>query len=367
MRKKLFIALALLVVAVVFAVQQRKLNSLNERLNALQLQAPITTRSGPVANTVRPATDAVTEPVELQFAPDASVAQRLTAIEGALRELLQTSDYLMERGQVPLGSRKVGEVIARLNDSTANDSERLRALRLLRQGGQLNEQAVGSALAWLNGSTNSSLRENILRQMEGVTNSSLQGPLLQLARYDADAGVREQAVDNLRRYATNPQVEASLWDMLRTDPSEQVRNEAARALARLPVTETRQATLEQITLNPEASLDERLVALQALRRSEAQIPDTMAALAQEAFVSTDPVAKARLFDAFDGMDDPALKVPLVYGLQDPNPQVRERAADALSGYRDDPAVVEWLQYVAQNDADPQVRREALRAIGNRRL
>jgi hypothetical protein len=45
--------------------------------------------------------------------------------------------------------------------------------------------------------------------------------------------------------------------------------------------------------------------------------------------------------------------------------VRERAADALSGFREDPAVREWLLHVAANDADPQVRREALQALGSR--
>jgi HEAT repeat protein len=56
--------------------------------------------------------------------------------------------------------------------------------------------------------------------------------------------------------------------------------------------------------------------------------------------------------------------PLVHGLQDPNPLVREEAVDALSDFRDDPAVLQWLQYVSQNDADPQVRREAFESLAN---
>jgi HEAT repeat protein len=61
-----------------------------------------------------------------------------------------------------------------------------------------------------------------------------------------------------------------------------------------------------------------------------------------------------------------MKLPLVYGLQDPNPIVRERAADALSGYKEDPAIVEWLRYVWENDADPRVRREAQQSLRSRR-
>ena len=61
-----------------------------------------------------------------------------------------------------------------------------------------------------------------------------------------------------------------------------------------------------------------------------------------------------------------MMAPLVYGLQDPNANVRARAADALSGYKSEPAVAEWLRYVAQNDADSRVRREAEQALRDRR-
>ncbi|MBC8003705.1 MAG: HEAT repeat domain-containing protein, partial [Opitutaceae bacterium] len=62
----------------------------------------------------------------------------------------------------------------------------------------------------------------------------------------------------------------------------------------------------------------------------------------------------------------ATKVPLVFGLQDPNPLIRQEAADALSRHATDPAVREWLQYVASNDADPRVRREAYQALQEQR-
>jgi HEAT repeat protein len=81
--------------------------------------------------------------------------------------------------------------------------------------------------------------------------------------------------------------------------------------------------------------------------------------------STDPVERARVFDAFDGFSDPTLKAPLVYGLQDPSPVIRERAADALSGYTSDPLVQQWLQFIAENDDESRVRREAFRALADR--
>jgi len=108
------------------------------------------------------------------------------------------------------------------------------------------------------------------------------------------------------------------------------------------------------------------LALQALRRSNTDVQQIIASFAATAQSTQDAGVKARIFGAFDGMSDPALKVPLVYGLQDTDARVRERAADALSGYSADPAVQQWLRYVADNDADPRVRREALQALEQQR-
>ena len=85
----------------------------------------------------------------------------------------------------------------------------------------------------------------------------------------------------------------------------------------------------------------------------------MANLAQN---SSDPLVRTKLFQAFDGINDPSLMAPLVNGLQDPNPVVRENAADALSSFSSDPRVQQWLNHVIQNDADPRVQREAQSAL-----
>ena len=64
----------------------------------------------------------------------------------------------------------------------------------------------------------------------------------------------------------------------------------------------------------------------------------------------------------------AIYEPLVYqlarrrGLQDADAQVRRAAADALSGFGTDPRVRQWLEFVAQSDADTRVRREAQQAL-----
>ena len=74
------------------------------------------------------------------------------------------------------------------------------------------------------------------------------------------------------------------------------------------------------------------------------------------------MTRAKLFQAFEGVNDPNLMPTLVHGLQDPNPVVRENAADALGSFASDPRIKEWLNHVIQNDADPRVKREAMQAL-----
>jgi HEAT repeat protein len=54
-------------------------------------------------------------------------------------------------------------------------------------------------------------------------------------------------------------------------------------------------------------------------------------------------------------------LPLVNGLQDPDPVVRRNAADSLGSYGD-PRVQQWLEHVVKNDTDEKVRGEAHRAL-----
>jgi HEAT repeat protein len=210
------------------------------------------------------------------------------------------------------------------------------------------------------------LREDLVQQLGGSTNILLREPMMQLATSDPHPDVREEAVQNLRRMVTDPQVEALLWNLVRNDADGGVREEAEEALREGPMTDARRTAMRARALDPNSSLDDRLLAVQALREAGDAGSEATLALAQFAQTSQDPGERARVFGAFDGSSDPNMKLPLVYGLQDPNPLVRERAADALSGYKSDPAIIEWLRHVAENDADPRVRREASQALNDRR-
>jgi hypothetical protein len=295
----------------------------------------------------------------------AALAQRVAELERAVTRLTKSSDYLMERGTLPLGEEQLADLYSRLRDPNATDEAKLQALRLLRRNRAMNDDTVNHALAWLQSVTDPRTKRELLRQLDGVTNAALKAPLLGLLARETNGAVRQEAIENLRPFVNDPEVETRLWQLLK-DPDADVREEAEEALRRGPISETRAVALRQRALDPLAPLDARLTAMRALRDANLKAPEVTSALVELAKTAQDPLERAKLFSALDGSDDPALMLPLVNGLQDPNPVVREKAADALSELaKKEPAIQQWLRYVAENDADPRVRREALRALGNR--
>jgi hypothetical protein len=318
-----------------------------------------------------PREDAAVDVTRVAPSGSGAILQRLSALEETVAQLARNSDYLMERGQLPLATNKVGDLFAKFTDATAGDRDRLQALRLMRRNGGITDDSLLHALNWAQGATNSDTRDDILSALEGLTNSVLRDPLLSFAVNDSDPSVREQAVDSLRRFAGDPKVETELWKMI-NDPDEDVRDTAMEAIIEGPKSEARMAALQQRASNPDGPLDERLLAWRALRESNQDAPETLAAFAQIAQTSQDPFERAKLMRAFDDAVDRAtsrdsvLLPTLVQGLQDPSPLVREPAANALKDFFADPNAQKWLRWAAENDPDPAVRKEAASAFLNNR-
>lgn len=319
----------------------------------------------------RPTSEAVAQPGQgdpdsRRVPTDRSFSRRIQELEQTVAQLSHASDYLMERGQLPLATNKVEDLARLFSDGTAADKDRLRALGLLRRNRGMSDEVVQHALDWLQSSTNAGTRRELVQQLGGVTNAAVKGPLLGLMSTEKNDNVREEAAKNLRRFTDDPAVEGALWNAALNDPDGDVREEAEDALREGPAGEARVAALRARATSPQATLDEQLLALDALRNAKAPTSDIIAGMADLALNTQDPLQRTKLFEAFDDFDDPATKSPLVHGLQDPNPLVREEAADALSRHTSDPAVREWLQYIASNDADLRVRREAMQALQERR-
>lgn len=342
-------------------IQQQSIRRLASDLAALRQELASVEPARPRGDETEPSPR-----VQAGSSSGAALLQRLAALEQTVAQLSRGSEYLMERGQLPLATNKLEDLSSRLTDPSSSDRDRLQALRLLRRNRGLTDDTVQHAVSWLQSSTNANTREDVLQQLEGLTNGALRGPLLALAAEDADADVREQAVDNLRRFVTDPQVEAQLWQTLLNDSDGDVREQAREALIEGPVSENRLAALHERATNPNSTIDERTVAWRALREANQNAPEVSAALAQLAQTTPDALERTKLFRAFDDANDPAFISPLVQALQDPNVLVRERAADALNDYSSDATVQQWLRFVAENDVDAGVRREASRVFGSRR-
>jgi HEAT repeat protein len=220
---------------------------------------------------------------------------------------------------------------------------------------------VMQSLSLLQSSTNANFRRELLQHMDGVTNAALKQPLLAMLDETADNGTRAQMVNMLRRYVDDPVIESKMWDLALNDPNTNVRDQAREAVARAPATPERIEQLRNKAASPDASLDERLISFRALRLAKSHTPELVSELATVAQNSTDPIARAKLFKSFNGLTDPVLMAPLVTGLQDADPIVRQNAADSLSSFPD-PRVQEWLNHLIQTDTDPTVKREAHAAL-----
>ena len=239
---------------------------------------------------------------------------------------------------------------------------------MLRRNRAMSDDVVFSALDWMQTATNESVRAQLVQSLDGVTNAALKQPLLSMLATEQSARNREEIVDTLSNFAgSDPAVADKLWELAQNDSERNVREEALEALADAgTLSESRVALLQERAISADVPVEDRLMAFRALREADVDTSTLTAQMVEMAQSAQDPVERARIFSAFDGISDESLKAPLVYGLQDPNPVVREQAADALAQFaRTDPQVRQWLEYVSQNDADPRVQREAHQALEQR--
>lgn len=292
----------------------------------------------------------------------AGLQARLANLERSVAEFDRIHKVLSDRGMMPPTEEKMAELRQKLFDPNATDEERLNALRQMRRGGdQLSDDTIVQSLAMLQSSTNANFRRELLQHLQGSSNPAIKQPLMSMLDTETDQGMREQLVNSLRRFTDDPAVEKKMWDMALNEPNARVRDQAREAVARGPKTPERIDSLNARASSPDASLDERLIAFRGLRLAKSHTPELVNEFANMAANTSDPVAKAKLFKSFNGLTDPVLLSPLVNGLQDGDPIVRQNAVDSLSEFPD-PRVADWLTHLIQNDTDPTVKREAHTAL-----
>ena len=135
---------ALLVAAVLVGAlgfQQHRIDRLASQVQ--EVQRALGTQTGEPAPAPETPTTIIEHPSN---ATDVSLTRRLTALEQAVEQLTEANDHLMNRGQLPLTAGKREQLLAQLENPSAEDRERLQALRLLRRNGSIPDAALQAAL-----------------------------------------------------------------------------------------------------------------------------------------------------------------------------------------------------------------------------
>ena len=348
-------AVAGICVAGLLAMQFMTTARLREEVRLLRAEVA-EGKNGPIAAVRIPASEA-----SLRDLP-----HRLAAVEHDMKELLRMGDYLVQNGEAPPSRDYLDKIVARFLDSSTPVQERMSSLAILEHNRHMTDDVVLGAVAWYQGTTNGEVRNHILRRLDNSSNILMKEPLLAELKLEKDDEMRERLLDVVEAFAGDPQADEVMWELAMNDPSVRVRQRALNAFQGDRMTPERLAVFREQAANPQLSLDDRLQALRTLRNYDGAASGVIKDLANMVQTTTDPILRAKLFQAFEGVSDPALTPALITGLQDGNPVIRERAAKALSGFANDEKINQWLQHLMNNDPDPRVQREAYQALENHR-
>ena len=361
---------ALAVVCLVLAWQQRSIARLHTALEEARARPEVIRPSSGASavpplrtETIPPRRDVVLpleEDMARYFKPDDELTDRVTTLEHSVAALHRGAEHLMDQGAIPPSSAKTAAWRAQVTNAGLPSQDRLAALRLLSRNRLVDDQVAQAAAAWLAATTDPNEQREILEQMRGSANPALRQVTLDLASSAEDGRVRDRAVRNLGNYGNDPLVADALWQMLASEASSGVRRRIVDALDDMPMDASRAARLEGEALSPGTPMAKKVAALRLLQSSERDVADIALTLAQDAEFAADNQSRLQYIEAFDDVNHPEFIVPLVTAVQDEDPSIRRRAADALVDYRGDENIKDWLVYLAENDPSPEVRREAAR-------
>jgi len=354
-------------VALAFAWQQRNIHQLQSEIDAAK-NVPVAEQldpSPPGSETVRTPRQ-VSAPANRvnpeRVAADLGLEQRVATLEQSVEVLSAGANHLMDRGEIPPSAAKAAELRSKFLNPGNSERDRVAALRLLQRNGLMDDQVVLTASQLLTSTQDPNVQRSLLGYLRGVDNDAVKDVTLSLALSSENSRVKETALSNLRNHAQDPQVESVLWQLATSDPSANVRRRAEESLRRADLSEQQLAATRNRVLNSATPVDERLTAMRVLNEKREDLSQIAPMLASSAQTTVDPDTLLKYYSSFDDVNHPEFMVPLVYGVQNENSEIRLRAADALIDYRSDPTIMEWLTVLAESDPDPRVRREASRAF-----
>lgn len=121
-----------------------------------------------------------------------------------------------------------------------------------------------------------------------------------------------------------------------------------------------------IILNSATSMEQKLEALRLLRAANERSDDVVAAMVQAYAITDNPEWQADVFRQLSGIKHPDLKNAVLHAVANEklNSKVREEATETLKGFLPDTDAKQWLEYLAANESDADVRSEASRALAD---
>jgi hypothetical protein len=249
LQKALLAAFAIVGGATIYEARQAA--HLRQKLHALELrQAPLaeklqqlegerdaaTNRLVALAQETAAAREVPAELLKLRRQV-AALREQLQAATNASRRAPGASGALRQEEAVPnapsVDTNQVLSAKAVIFSTTAEVTQKLEALRLLRGANARSDDVVKQMIQVYHSTENPKWRADVFRQLSGVTTPELKPPLVEALRDTTqNTEIRQEAAETLAHYLPDSDAKAWLDHVIANDPNEQVRAEASRRLER---------------------------------------------------------------------------------------------------------------------------------------
>ena len=127
---------------------------------------------------------------------------------------------------------ELAELKLTVNDPQASETDRIRALQILRRNDARTPEVIIAALQLYQQSDNARIQADVFRQLNGETHPAMRQPLLHAAANHASDNVREEAIETLGNFLPDQQIFNELVRIAEVDTDRGVKREALQQLER---------------------------------------------------------------------------------------------------------------------------------------
>ncbi len=172
------------------------------------------------------------ELIDAQQQMISELGERLAYLEAGMKQWLVFQQKMMLEGEIEASPELVAAMKQQVLNPNASEADRLQALRILRRNDERSPEVVASMIQMASTTESPRVRADIFRQMEGVEDPAFGQTLLQFAANDPNAMVREEAVESMEAFVSDPRYLEALTLIAEQDASDEVRVEAYEVLGR---------------------------------------------------------------------------------------------------------------------------------------